>query len=581
MKDHPASEPTHAPRHLVGARFVPALCLAAMASFAACTGQIGGDDDGASTLGGGDDECVGCTESGLQVAPQTRFPRLSHRQWELTVADLFGLDEPTGLSATFAQDLQTTTFDNNFEKLSVPPALWQSYQTAAEDLALLVTADPTLLSRITPADLPVAEPDRGRTFVERFGERAYRRPLSNDEIDTLLAAYAQGPTAYPGDEPFAASVRVTIEAALQSPLFLYRGELGTEADGRGLIALSDWEVASRLSYALWDTMPDDALFDAARSGALATPEGLRAEVERLVDSPRAHETRVRFVDQLLKGDQAEHIEKSLELFPFFDAELGVELRLELARFAEHVLLEEDGGIAELLTSRTAFVTPRTAQVYGLDPATLPAADERGFSRVELDPAERSGVLTRGAFLAWKGTATEPDTILRGVFINRRILCQDLGDPPDEAIGAELPEGGTGRERVEALTGDGTCGQGCHSSFINPIGYAFEHYDAIGGYRTTDAGKPVDAASSFPFLEGERSFADAIELSDVLAESLQVHRCYAGFWVEHALGRARTEADEALVEQVAERSLAGASTRDLFVDILSSDVLRYRLREEAP
>lgn len=584
MDETPTELPATRAHHHRAARLAPSLLLAAMATIAACTGQIGGDDGASSS--NDDGSCVGCTESGLQVAAQTRFPRLSHRQWEFTVVDLFGLDEPTGLSATFAQDLQTTTFDNNFEKLSVAPALWQSYQTAAEDLAAMVTADQALLAKIVPSSLPSTEPERAQAFVEHLGQRAYRRPLSAGETASLLAAYAQGPTAYPGDEPFAASVRVTIEAALQSPHFLYRSELGTSgvtvpggAQSNDLIPLSDWEIASRLSYALWDSMPDAALFDAASQGQLATEAGLRAQVERLLDSPRARATLVRFVDQLLKGDQYDHIEKSVALFPYFDAELGPELRAELSRFAEHALLDEQGGIAELLTSRTAFVTPRTAQVYGLDPASLPTADESGFSRVELDASERSGVLTRAGFLAWKGTATEPDTILRGVFINRRILCQELGDPPDEAIGAELPEQGTGRERVEALTGKGTCGQGCHSSFINPIGYAFEHYDAIGAYRTTDRDKPVDASASFPFEEGERAFADAIELSDILAESLQVHRCYAGYWVEFALGRTRAAADAALVERVAERSITGASTRDLLVDILSSDVMRYRLREE--
>ena len=129
--------------------FVSSLVLVA-----ACTGQIGGDDGAGSS--NDDGSCVGCTESGLQVAAQTRFPRLSHRQWEYTVADLFGLDEPTGLSATFAQDLQTTTFDNNFEKLSVAPALWQSYQTAAEDTIELIDArgDRAADQRIDLADLP-------------------------------------------------------------------------------------------------------------------------------------------------------------------------------------------------------------------------------------------------------------------------------------------------------------------------------------------------------------------------------------------------------------------------------------------
>ena len=194
----------------------------------------------------------------------------------------------------------------------------------------------------------------------------------------------------------------------------------------------------------------------------------------------------------------------------------------------------------------------------------------------LDPKERAGLLTRLGFLAWKGTETQPDTILRGVFMTRKIICQQLGDPPDAASGAMLGDETTNREKVDALTGEGTCGASCHGTFINPAGFALEHYGAIGEWRAEDNGQPIDASSSFPFEGGDKSYADAVEWSNVLADSAQVHRCFSGFWVEYLMGRSKDETrDEVLVDKLAEVSKDG-STLDVVRALLVSDAIRFRL-----
>lgn len=541
-------------------------------SIAACTGNIGDPNDGTPDDGG----CVGCTPEGIQVAQSTRFPRISHRQWENTVVDLFELSGPTNLSETFADDpLGGKAFDNNSASLEVTPNLWADYQEAAEDVAEMVTTDPGLLAKIIPADLPAEMPDRARAWVEEFGLRAWRRPLTPSEIASVAALFDQAGAHYPEMDPFVGGVRLALELFLQSPHFVYRVELSDQVEGNDLVPLSEWELASRLSYTLWDTMPDPELFRAAEAGELTTDAGLETQIERMLGSDRAKSTIRSFFAQLNQSDQYVNLTKSTTTYPDFDAAVGEDMRQELLKFVEHVAFEEGGGLRELLTSRVTFVTPRLAEIYGIDPSTL-EFDESGFAQVELDGAQRSGILTRAGFLAWKGTESQPDTILRGVFVNRRFICSELGEPPDEAMGAELGDEQTNRERVDALTGPGTCGATCHGAKINPIGFAFEHYGALGEWRDLDNGQQIDASATFPFEEGEATYANAVELSNVLADSSQAHACFARFWLEFTLGRDLVPQDSSLVDFLEEESHAGGSVRDVLTALLTSPAFRYRL-----
>lgn len=540
---------------------------------AACSGTLGdpyGTDDGGTTPGGGEIPADA-------VAARLRFPRLSHAQWERTVMDLFHLDAPTGLAASFTPDpLGGKAFDNNESSLQVTPNLWADYQRAAEEVALLVTSDPALLAKIAPADLPADPAAKKKAFLETFGKRAFRRPLSAEETTRLIELFDQGAVLDPAADPFTAGVRLSIEAFLQSPYFVYRPELSILPRPDGKIALNGWEIATRLSYALWGTMPDDALFASVEGGKLATLNGIEAEARRLLANERARETLVAFHDQLYDAEQYLNIDKSLTAYPDFDPAFGEDARKELSLFVDHVIFAEKGGLSELLTSRTTFVNARLAAVYGLDPTGL---DNDNFVQVELPEAERSGLLTRAGFLAWKGTKTQPDTILRGVFLNRRVLCQELGDPPDAAMGAMLGDEQTNREKVTALTGKGTCGETCHGTFINPIGFAFEHYGAMGEYRTEDNGYPINAADTFPFEDGAKSYDGALELSQLAASADQVHKCYSRFWLEYLYGRDRKVEDAGLIEDVAALSKQGGTVEDVVVALVTSDAFLTRPLEE--
>lgn len=551
-----------------------ALVLSVAASAgAACTGSLGdpaGESSGAgfvagvgpgSGAGGGTGSGGnGTGELPIETAPRLAFPRLSHAQWENTVVDLFALDAPTGLSSSFYPDPSAaSTFDNDESAQQVTEELWLDYQRAAGEVATMVASSPDLLARIGATG-------DAASWIESFGRRAYRRPLTAAERTAYEALFAQGAELdVVGTDAFVAGVKLVLEAMLQSPHFLYRVELGGAADDDGLLPLTPWEVATKLSYTLWNTMPDDALLDAAEAGSLQGAEAIGAEIDRLLASPRARTKLVSYVDQIFQADQFEAVSKSEAIYPEWSEQHGHDMREELGRFAERVMFDDDGGLEDLLLSRTTFVNARLAAIYGLE-GDFP---EDEMVEVELDD-RRAGLLTLSGFLAWKGTDTRaPDTILRGVFVNRRILCADLPDPPDEAAGAELGDETTNRQKIEALTGLGTCGEGCHSALINPAGFAFESFDSIGAWRDEDAGEPIDSTGEYPFSEGPTTYDGAVEFSELVAQSPEAHRCWSQHWVEFTMGRRIADEDEGLVEHLATRSMDGASTRAVVREILTS------------
>ena len=540
-----------------------ALALTAPALLTACVGIVGPARDAEPA-----------TAPLVQVLAM-RFPRLSHLQWEQTVVDLFHLDAPTGLSVSFSPDPDgAKPFDNNQAQLEVTPSLWSDYQTAAEAVAEKVTRSPERLARFLP-DAASDPAEKERAFLEKFGLRVYRRPLSPNELSARRALFDSAPALYPDLDPFVAGVRASVVAFLQSPYFLYRAELTDEptTTGSPVVALGGSEIASRLSYAIWNSMPDDELFRAAAAGELATAAGTHAQIARMIDTPRARATVTRFFDQLYGGERYLNMSKSASLYPDFTAATAAEMRAELGKFTGNVY-DQGGGVRELLTSTTTFVTPRLSAIYGVTPPDDGSPDADGFVPIQLDASQRAGLLTLSGFLSWKGTASQPNTIQRGVFINRKIICQTLPDPPQEAQGKTLGDQPTDRERVNALTGPGTCGAGCHGVFINGPGFALEHYGAMGEYRTLDGDAAIDSSGTFAFADGPVTFTDAVDFSSALARSSQVHRCFSDYLVQYVTGRDALPSDAAVAAQLADRSVAGASARDLLIALLESDLVRF-------
>lgn len=554
-----------------------ALFAASLSFLTACEGQI---SDAANPRNPGPGGTNKPPPAGVeQAARSVRVARLTHAQWLSTVKDLLMLDAaPTALAQSFRADPSQSgfLFDNDARALSVDEALWGAYQRAAADLAGQVATDATKLGKLLPAGSTTDEA-RAKAFVESFGLRALRRPLTADEVETYLKLYREGPKAYPTMAAFQGGLRLVLEGFLQSPLFLYRVERSTQA-ADGKVPLDAFEVASRLSYALWNSMPDDALFAAAREGMLAKREGVASEARRMMADPRARGVVDAYHQAVFDVPRYASIRPNTTRFPTVTAKLAESAAKENALFVQDVVFGRKGRFADLLTSRDTFVNDELARIYGLTGNFT--AD---FVPVTLDGAQRRGVLTQVGFLASHATSIDPDPIHRGVFLSEHLLCQKIGAPPANIPALPAPNGRTNREVVTSHTeAPGTVCASCHSTLINPLGFPFENFDAVGGYRTTDNGHPVDASSA-PGIGGQKvSVKDALDLADALATTQAVHECYARHWVEFLSGRPAVAEDDALVARLGKLSQSGQlPIVDLVVEVVTGVGFVTRHPEELP
>jgi hypothetical protein len=346
----------------------------------------------------------------------------------------------------------------------------------------------------------------------------------------------------------------------------------------GAIPLTPYEIATRLSYLVWGSTPDDALLARARAGELATPEQREAEVRRMLESPRASDMLVEFHRQWLDFDRIYEEPKDSDRYPAYTDELAQAIREESDRFVSQVMWAGDGTLSALFTSRETSVNAALAEHYG-----LPVSAGADWVPASLDPGERAGILTRAGFLAGRAHRLEGSPPLRGVFVYERILCRTPLAPPPDADLTEPASSGTGdrtnRQLFEERTASRACA-GCHAVF-DGLGYAFEGYDAIGQYRTTDNGLPVDATGTFA-TEGEVwEIDDAVDLSEHLASSHEAQSCIAGRWYDYAAGSVSTAADQCRVAEVY-RSFDefGGDVRELLVAFAQEPGLAYRPAFEA-
>lgn len=573
-------------RHLV-------ILLAAVLVVSACPEGLIAPPDGPGSAGPGDDDDDGGDDDDAPLdlgpeapAPSTRLFRLTRVQWENTVRDLLRLDTATGFSSELAEDALPAgfLFDNPGGSLAIDSTQWAAFGRASALAAAFVTSDDVRRERILP---PLAggadETAAARTFIEEIGLRAHRRPLTTAEVDRYLLIYQSGRTLYDGVPAHTAGARLVIEAMLQSPLFLYRVEasidvapLDETADGAAIdvIPLDGFERASRLSYALWNTMPDDDLFLAAAAGSLDDPAGVEAEVTRLLDDERASAAVQHFFTQLLEMEKLEGIAPAAQLFPDVPVDLAGLARAEAELFLAHVFTTS-GGLNEMLTSTTTFANRDLARIYGFADADADAIGDE-LTQVDLDPSTRRGIFTHVAFLAANSTSRDPDPIHRGVFLARHMACVPISAPPNDIPPLPPPEDfETNRERVERHTQqDGSICQDCHQYAINPFGFPFEMYDAVGQLRSTDNGLPINTATEVG-LDDFVPVADAVELMDAMATSKVVHDCTAQHWLEFSMGRSKASEDAPLIARLGKDSLDGKSMKQLLTALVTSPAFLSR------
>ena len=547
--------------------------LLGLLSAIACGPGTLSDDDGPAPAGGGsggdDGEGGGATAPGAgDVAgsnPNTRIVRLSHAQYGNTVRALLGI-EPAPV-AGFAPDALNGFNFNTSNDLRVDPRLGPQYRVAAEQLALAVVESDDALERIVPC--APSEAGCSGEFIDAFGERAFRRPLTSEESARFQTLFDLGGTLGESGDAFADGVQLVVEAMLQAPQFLYRTEVsaGDVQDGRA--ALDDWEVASRLSYFIFDSMPDDELFERARDGELHTPEQVGNEVARLLDDARAQGKLASFHEQVWQVGRYAKIAPDTQTYPGLPGDLVDRLRASSTAFVESVIAD-DGGLRELLTAPYAYVDSELAPLYDQ------SASGGGMQRIEFEDGERKGFMMQVGFLASNAYSRKTDPIHRGLFILRDMLCRLIPDPPPGAQMTPPPETDepieTTREEITLLTGQLYCPT-CHSQ-INEPGFAFEGFDAVGQVREQENGVDVDTTGSITLDGAEVEFSGAGELVEALADSQEAQSCYTSRWLEFAYGRILTERDDALRERLAEepqsvRALVQSLTTS--TEFLSRDV----------
>lgn len=437
---------------------------------------------------------------------------------------------------------------------------------AAEALAVGARAR---IDTLAPCSGGEATPVCAARFVDSFGRRAFRRPLEESERKALLALY-EGKAARAG---YAAGIQLVIQAILQSPQFLYRLE-PNGASGPGLRALDGFEVATRLSYFIWASAPDDALLDAAASGRLSTQGEVETAARRMLQDPRAASGVKSFFRQWL-GLRELDTKESADPASFTPA-LRDAMVEETLRFSAGAVLDGGDALKTLLTSNKSYLNGPLAKLYG-----VPAPEGDGFRLVSLPPQQRAGVLTHASLMAVLSGAEQTSPIRRGKFVREKLLCHPIPPPPPSAVIAPPkvdPKHST-KERFIRHRTDPTC-SACHE-LMDPIGFAFEHYDVVGAWRTMDGEVPVDAVGDvYGTDDVDGSYTGAIELASKLAASEQVRRCMVTQWFRYGLGRAERDADEPVLEESYRTfAKAGFDVRELIVVIAGSPTFRHTRTEE--
>jgi hypothetical protein len=387
--------------------------------------------------------------------------------------------------------------------------------------------------------------------------------------------------AVAGSGGFAAGVQAAIEAMLQSPQLLYRIERGRGVADESGEQITDYEAATRLSYLLRGTAPDAALLDAAAAGELSTPAGVAEQARRLVNDPGVAERVNDFHARWLRLESLSGASKDAALFPEFSAQLLDSMRAETTRFIEQTTLQGGGAVSALLTAPYGFVDARLASLYGLT-----GDFASGLTRVDFPAASpRGGLLTQASFLSGHSSASrQTSPVLRGVFVLRRLLCQDIPDPPPNAQSME-PEPSalplvTTRDYFEWKTSMSSC-QGCHTR-INPVGFAFEDFDAIGRYREQEAGASIDATGTLNLGGALLRVDGGKELAAAIANRPETLACYARNWLRYLWGRADTVADLHTLTLLRQRLAASDyGVRDLLVDVTQSAAFLHLASLESP
>ncbi|MBW2376031.1 MAG: DUF1592 domain-containing protein [Deltaproteobacteria bacterium] len=527
-----------------------------------CNGSIGGSSERSIN----DDVAKGLCVVDTPIRRLTRF------EYNRTVRDLLG--DTSNPADGLPPEEEVAGFNNQAAALTSSDLLIEQYMKVAEAVsaravldvdALLPNCDPALDGNDTC----------GLSFIRDFGGRAFRRPLLQTEVERLKGVFDWAVND-PDLGRFEDGIQLVIEAALQSPSFLYRPELGAETPVEGdVVPFTSWEMATKLSYMLWNTMPDDALFAAAEADELQTKEQIAAQATRMLEDEKARDLIRNFHTQWLLLTHLDSVTKDTSIYPAFSGSLRPLWTEEIQAFVEHVILEGDGSLQTLLTADFSFMNEELASFYGgdvLDPVTGPE-----FRQVQLDPDRRAGFLTSAGLMATHANVNQSSPVFRGKFVREQLMCNTLPPPPNDLViePPELDPNKTTKEQFEEIGANPAC-SGCHT-LMNPIGFIFEHYDGVGQWRDQQNGKDIDAIGEVVQTDDiDGDYDGAIELASALAGSTQVQECVSSQWFRFAYNRTVTQEDSCSVEQLNDvfRS-SNFNVRSLLVALTQTNAFLYR------
>ena len=526
----------------------------------------------------------------VPVTARTPARRLSDEELDQTIEDLFSLNfngrkDPS----EFLPSGQIDGFENDINGLSVSSPVLSGLLRMVEYVTLHISREDgkfvnaALGCNLTPKVDEVRTLDESciEDFIARTAPRAYRRPVSTEERAELRQIFDLALA-----EGFApkVSAMLVIERMLLSIPFLYRIEYGNgetvESDDQR-VYLSSHEMASKLSYLLWGTLPDDELMELAAQGKLSTPDEVESQARRMMRTPEgAPDPRaVRAVRKLYRqwlgiDDLRNHPKKNPPKNNIYNSWKNLRPKLldETSLFFDEILW--GGTMSDLLTADYTYLNEGLAELYDVE-----GVEGEAFRKVQLDTTKRQGFLTQGAVIARSTEYTSVSPIFRGAYVLRRIMCDPLADPPPNVVD-QLPEEieeDSYRSRYDALAATPGCDT-CHNA-MHGIGFGFMHYDSLGRWRAKDPkGDPVDASGEVLALGEGEIYEGAPQLGGLLADSGLVQKCLVRNLYRFAHGRADTELDAAHVQALVDESESnGGRFEDTVIALVRSDVFRSRAK----
>jgi len=534
-----------------------------------CSGKIGeinesggGTNRGPGSIGGPGGAvgpgALGCDSFDPGPSPLRRLTRWEYNH---TVHDLLGDD--TAPATRFPPEAVQFGFDNNADGATLNPLVVEQYEDASMHLAEAAVTNLPALLKCDP--VAKGEDACAQSFLTGFGLKAFRRPLEADELSKYQEFFRASRTTY----GFAPAIEMVVRAILQAPMFLYRVEFGSPApDATGAVPLTQYEIASRLSYLFWGSMPDDTLLTAASSGKLGSSEQISAQADRLLLDDKGSRAIQNFYDQWARAASLPTIDRGPKLTP----EIAALLRTETTTFFDQIIRHGDSKWSTALTATFSYRNAELSTFYG-----VPGPTGTTFEKVDLDASRQTGFMTQAGVMTLNAHLAVPSPVLRGKFVREQLLCAPLPPPPNN-VDTSLPAvdpNATARQQLEQKTQTVQPCKGCHG-IMNPLGFAFEHFDDLGKWRDTDHGLPIDTTGELVNTDVDGAFKNQGDLMTKLASSEQVRQCVVTEWFRYAYGRDETAEDKCSTTQLQTLfTQSGGDIRKLLVGLAQTPAFTYR------